>query len=232
MSGSTAPPCVGRPNFAWPPAHGIAALGLATEVAKLSDTERRSVIEWVAEDTAGGCRWASRSRAPRWPSRLRCYARPRRPGQAGRSFSRLLWGHTGRLRYIRFFGRVADAARISVGIQNAPAYMGRGLSAADFLELTRRHPNICLLKGEAPATEIAEVIALTQGRIPVFNGRGGLELTDNLRAGCAGLILAPERSIMPCACMSCSATAMNLAAELGYRDAAGDRVCHGSRWKP
>ncbi|RYE59709.1 MAG: hypothetical protein EOP20_04485, partial [Hyphomicrobiales bacterium] len=30
------------------------------------------------------------------------------------------------------------------------------------------------------------------GRVPVFNGRGGLELVDNLRAGCRGMILAPD----------------------------------------
>src|SRR5690606_17574845 len=32
----------------------------------------------------------------------------------------------------------------------------------------------------------------TEGALTVFNGRGGLELPDNLRAGCAGLIPAPE----------------------------------------
>ena len=36
------------------------------------------------------------------------------------------------------------------------------------------------------------MIAATEGKLAVFNGRGGLELTDILRAGCAGLIPAPE----------------------------------------
>ena len=34
-------------------AHGIAALGLGTEVKKLSAAERRLVMEWAAEDLAG-----------------------------------------------------------------------------------------------------------------------------------------------------------------------------------
>ena len=34
-------------------AHGMAVLGLATEVAKLSPAERRQVVEWAAEDLAG-----------------------------------------------------------------------------------------------------------------------------------------------------------------------------------
>ena len=33
--------------------HGIAALGLATEVAKLTELERRTIMDWAAEDTDG-----------------------------------------------------------------------------------------------------------------------------------------------------------------------------------
>ena len=33
---------------------------------------------------------------------------------------------------------------------------------------------------------------MTEGRLAVFNGRAGLELVDCLRAGCAGMIPAPE----------------------------------------
>ena len=34
-------------------AHGVAALGLATEVSKLSETERHDVMAWLAEDVGG-----------------------------------------------------------------------------------------------------------------------------------------------------------------------------------
>ena len=33
--------------------HGMAALGLATEVSKLTEAERRTIMDWTAEDTAG-----------------------------------------------------------------------------------------------------------------------------------------------------------------------------------
>ncbi len=94
--------------------------------------------------------------------------------------------------YIRFFGRVADAASIPVAIQNAPAYMGRGLTAAEIRELVTQHPNVRALKGEGSVVDIKSVIAATEGQLPVLNGRGGLELTDNFRIGCAGMILAPD----------------------------------------
>ena len=35
-------------------AHGVAVLGLATKVHKLSDTERRTLLDWVLEEI-GGC---------------------------------------------------------------------------------------------------------------------------------------------------------------------------------
>ncbi len=34
-------------------AHGVAVLGLATEVGKLSADERRTLIDWIAHDVAG-----------------------------------------------------------------------------------------------------------------------------------------------------------------------------------
>jgi len=40
--------------------------------------------------------------------------------------------------------------------------------------------------------DMAGVVEAIGDGVPVFNGRGGLELLDGLRAGCAGYILAPD----------------------------------------
>ena len=50
-------------------AHGVAVLGLATEVNKLSDAERRTLVDWVVEDLEGGGRSRSRWRRAAWTSR-------------------------------------------------------------------------------------------------------------------------------------------------------------------
>jgi 2-keto-3-deoxy-L-arabinonate dehydratase len=171
---------------------GMAALGLATEVSKLREAERRTIMDWMAEDVAG-----------RVPLAFTIY---------GNSVSEQIdqirhaenvkadWvilqppnvGSYAGIEYIRFFGRIADRTTLPVAIQNAPAYMGRGLSADDIRDLVTQHPNVRLLKGEGSVIEIQRVIAATEGRLPVLNGRGGLELTDNFRAGCTGMILAPD----------------------------------------
>jgi 4-hydroxy-tetrahydrodipicolinate synthase len=171
---------------------GMAALGLATEVSKLREAERRQIMDWVAEDVRG-----------RVPVAFTIYGNSVaeqvdlvRHAEAVKADWVILQppnvGSYAGIEYIRFFGRIADRTSLPVAIQNAPAYMGRGLSAAEIRDLVTQHPNIRLLKGEGPVVDIKSVIDATEGRVPVLNGRGGLELTDNFRAGCVGMILAPD----------------------------------------
>ena len=173
-------------------AHGMAVLGLATEVAKLTPAERRSVVEWAAEDLAG-----------RLPLAVTIFgATPEEQGEAVAHAA----AHGAVLAILQpprdpslgepglmdFFARVMDRAPIATGIQNAPEYLGVGLGPDSIAALARRCANFRVLKGEGPAVLIARVVDATEGKLAVFNGRGGLELPDNLRAGCAGMIPAPD----------------------------------------
>nr|WP_269144681.1 dihydrodipicolinate synthase family protein [Devosia faecipullorum] len=171
---------------------GIALLGLGTEVNKLSTDERRKVVDWVAEDVAG--------RVPL------CVTIAENSIHGQRDFARYAqdagaaWivlqppqvRGVGEAEYIRFFSGVADAVSVPFGIQNAPEYTGIGVSNAAIVELARRHANFRVLKGEGPALLIRRAIEETEGKLAVFNGRAGLELTDNIRAGCAGMIPGSE----------------------------------------
>ena len=172
-------------------ADAVGALGLATEVSKLGEAERRCIMDWTAEDVAG--------RVPVYftifgSSVGEQIAQVRHAERAGAAYVVLQPPPVGTFagaEYIRFYGRVADAAGIPVAIQNAPGYMGRGLTSEEIRDLVAAHPNVRAIKGEGPAVDIKGLIDTTQGRLPVLNGRGGLELTDNFRAGCTGMILAP-----------------------------------------
>ncbi|MGF7007566.1 dihydrodipicolinate synthase family protein [Aminobacter sp. BE322] len=172
--------------------HGMAALGLATEASKLSEAERRTVMDWIAEDTGGGVPLALTIFGASVTEQV---AQVRHAESVGADWLILqppMVGQFAATEYIRFFGRVADATDLPVAIQNAPAFMGRGLSSQEIADLVRQHPNIQLIKGEGPVTDIAGLVEATGGKLPIFNGRGGLELIDNLRIGCRGLILAPD----------------------------------------
>ncbi len=172
--------------------HGIAVGGLATETNKLSSAERRQLVEWAAEDIAGqvplsvtiaeanvaGQQTAARHAAEAGAAWL--VLQP--PPVKGASEAGL----------IRFYGAVADAAPLPVGIQNAPEYIGIGMSNAGFASLHRNHPNVSILKAEGPATYIDQLMRDTEGVFAIFNGRNGMELVDSLRAGCQGMIPGVE----------------------------------------
>ena len=171
-------------------AHGMAVLGLATEVAKLSPTERRLVVEWAAEDVAGRLPLAvtiygatpqaqqdAVAHAAGCGAALAILQPPRLPDLTEAALA-------------EFFGRVMARAAIPCGIQNAPEFLGIGLSPSAIAALARDQPSFIVLKGEGPATLIARTVAEVGARLAVFNGRGGLELPDNVRAGCAGMIPA------------------------------------------
>jgi 2-keto-3-deoxy-L-arabinonate dehydratase len=178
-------------------AHGMAVLGLATEVAKLTPAERRSVVEWAAADLGGRLPLAvtifgatpEEQRAAvahaAGEGAVLAILQPPRDASLGKA-------GLGEAGLIDFFADVMDRAPIVTGIQNAPEYLGIGLGPDGIAELSRRCANFRVLKGEGPAVLLARVVEATKGRLAVFNGRGGLELPDNLRAGCAGLIPAPD----------------------------------------
>ncbi|RDL47952.1 putative 2-keto-3-deoxy-galactonate aldolase YagE [Ensifer sp. M14] len=172
--------------------HGMAALGLATEASKLSEIERVEVMEWLAEDVGKSVPLGITIYGASVAEQIRQIGHADRVGADWLILQPPMIGAYSAREYMNFFGRVADAATLPVAIQNAPALMGRGLNADDIQELVARHPNIRLIKGEGPVVDIAHLIEVTGGRLPVFNGRGGLELPDNLRIGCKGMILAPD----------------------------------------
>ena len=171
-------------------AQGVAVLGLGTEVSKLSDHERRTLVEWVADELAGRLPMVVTVNAPSIEAQVEFSRFARRQGAAwvilqpppGRDLAEEF--------LIRFFGAVADQLDFPVAIQNAPEYLGVGLCPEGINTLRRQHPNFRILKGEGPAITIRRFVEATDGELPIFNGRGGLELTDNLRAGCAGMIPA------------------------------------------
>lgn len=171
---------------------GIAALGLATETAKLSTDERRQVMDWLAEDVDGACPMAITIAEPTVEGQI-AFAREAARARAGWIILQPPPAQPlSEIEYMRFFGRVADASPLPVAIQNAPGLIATSLSVDGLHTLHRNHPNVALLKGEASAVDIAHLIAATEGAFRVLNGRGGLELPDNLRAGCVGMIPAPD----------------------------------------
>ncbi|MGL6209494.1 MAG: dihydrodipicolinate synthase family protein [Paracoccaceae bacterium] len=168
-------------------ASGVACLGLATEAHKLGLSERRAVVDWVIADVGGRLPVAVTIADGNVPDMIASarhaeaagaawlILQPPRPPASGADL-------------IEFFAAVAASTNLPCAIQNAPEFLGLGLCASELLALNARQPNVTVVKGEAAATIIAEVVQELAGRMTVMNGRAGLELTDNYRAGVVGMI--------------------------------------------
>lgn len=168
-------------------ASGVAVLGLGTEVGKLSRVEQRQIVGWVATDLRGrlplAVTVADGNVADMMDSAHFAVGagaawlilQPPRPPITGAQL-------------VDYFGAVAAAVDCPIAIQNAPDYLGVGLTAAELLSLNEAHPHVCVVKAESSAVSVATLIDKVGTRMAVFNGRAGLELTDNFRAGVAGMI--------------------------------------------
>lgn len=199
-------------------AHGVAVLGLATEVAKLDEAERRTLVEWVAEDLDGRLPLAVTVFGD-LPEKQVAFGRF--AGSCGAQWLILQPPRSlgpGDAAPLRFFGAIMGQLDLPLAIQNAPEYLGVGLSAAGIAQLVRDHANFTVLKGEGPVLAIREVIERTAGALAVFNGRAGLELTDNLRAGCAGMIPGMDFVDRQSRVFDLMRTGDNAAAETLYRE--------------
>ncbi len=171
---------------------GIAALGLATEVAKLSFAERCRVIDWTAEDVNGRAALGFTISGPSVAEQVALL----RVAEQARADWLVLQppqvGNYSAAEYIAFFSRVMAETDLPCAIQNAPQYLGRGLSDHDIDTLRRRHANFRIIKAEATADDAARLKAMAGEGFRVFNGRGGLQMIDCLAAGCDGFLLAPD----------------------------------------
>jgi 2-keto-3-deoxy-L-arabinonate dehydratase len=171
---------------------GIVVLGLATEVAKLSERERLDVIAWAAQDVAGRVPLGVTVYGNSIPSQLQLLNDAEAAGADWLVLQPPSVGSYDGSELLRGLGRLADAASVPVAIQNAPVLMGRGLTPEGIATLTAAHPNITHLKGEMPVVQLRRVIEACGDRLLVLNGQAGLEMIDSLRAGCQGFVLAPD----------------------------------------
>ena len=173
-------------------AHGIAVMGLATEVGKLDVNERRRVIEWVGEDINGRVPYAVTVGEGSVSGQIEFVKAAQAVGADWAILQPPAIGGVPESEYVRFLGDVADKAEIPLAVQNAPGLMATSLSNSGLKELNRQHPNVCLLKGEGPATYLKQLMDDTDGAFDIFGGMAGIQFPDSLRAGCVGMIPAAD----------------------------------------
>ncbi len=173
-------------------AHGIAVMGLATEVGKLDVNERRQVIDWVGDDIAGRVPYAVTVGEGSVPGQIAFVKAAKAAGANWVILQPPAIQGVPEIEYVRFLGAVADQSDLPVAVQNAPGLMATSLSNGALKTLNRQHSNVCLLKGEGPATYLRQLMDDTEGVFDIFGGIAGIQFPDSLRAGCVGMIPASD----------------------------------------
>jgi 4-hydroxy-tetrahydrodipicolinate synthase len=172
--------------------HGIGVLGLASEVNKLSTAERQMLMEWVAEDIDRAVPLAVTVAETSVGGQVEFVKAAAAIGAQWVILQPPPVKHVDESSLVRFFGAVADASPIPIAIQNAPDYLGIGLSHGGIRDLHRNHANFTIIKLEATAVAIARLLDAVDGALDVFNGRDGIEMLDSIRAGAVGIIPGGE----------------------------------------
>ena len=176
--------------------HSIAVLGLATETNKLNLIARRTLLDWVAEDVADRLPLSVTVAEPSVSGQREFVSAAAAAGASWVILQPPPVRGVGEADLVRFVSAVAEASPVPVGLQVAPEHLGIDLSASGLAALARDCPNLQVLKFELSPLAVAKVVAATNDAFDIFNGNAGREVTDNLRAGCVGIIPGCEAADM------------------------------------
>ena len=197
-------------------AAGVAVLGLGTEVHKLGREERERAVGWTIEAAGGRLPVAVTIAGGPEPDMIDAARRAEAAG-AGWLLLQPPPPPCPGPDLVARFAAVAAAVGCPVAIQNAPEFLGLGLSADELAALGRGSANVAAVKAECSAVAAGDLVDALGGRLAVLNGRAGLELTDNLRAGAAGMIPGIETADHQVACARAMAAGDEAEADALYR---------------
>ncbi len=169
--------------------NGIACLGLATEVNKLSINEKIKIIELVSKYCPEDFVKATTIQA----STLKDYKTLIEVAKSNKTdwiiLQPLLKKNINDDDCYNFFLSILPETKgFLTGIQNAREYIGIGLNPQQVKKLYNKFNNFRAIKGEASSVIIKEEIKNYPKDLIVFNGRGGQEILDNLNVGCKGIV--------------------------------------------
>ncbi len=164
--------------------HGL-GIALASEVFKLSESERDLVLKTVVEQVNGRVKVVMNTGAPGTDLAVQYSQRAQELGaDAVMVLPPTFMPVTGR-EVREYFRRISDAISIPIFMQDtATSPIPASLAA----QICQESENACYLKAENPPTptRVAEAKALAGDRLIVFGGAGGNFLLEELRRGAVG----------------------------------------------
>jgi 4-hydroxy-tetrahydrodipicolinate synthase len=169
--------------------NGFTALGVTSEVARLTDAERDRVLDAVLARVNGRVPVVAGTTADGLRT---CIDYTRRAKNAGASAVMISPPRMPKINsdaVAKHFAEVASAVDIPIIVQDYPPISGYAMEAALLARIARDVPAARTIKLEDPPTpfKTARILEQTMGiPIAIFGGLGGLFLLEELMAGAAG----------------------------------------------
>lgn len=168
---------------------GFTALGVTSEVARMTEAERAQVLETVLEAVAGRVPVVAGTSA----EGLRpCIEYSRRAAAAGAAALMVSPPRLPKLNseaVLAHYRALAEAVDREIVVQDYPPISGFTMEAPLLARIAREVPRARVIKLEDPPTppKIARILALGEGvPLRIFGGLGGVFLFEELLAGGAG----------------------------------------------
>src|SRR5712692_3807055 len=169
--------------------NGFTALGVTSEVARLTDAERDAVLDTVVTHVNGRVPVVAGTTAEGLRT---CIDYTRRAKTAGASAVMISPPRMPKINsdaVARHFAEVAAAVDIPIIIQDYPPISGYAMEPALLARMARDVPAARTIKLEDPPTPFKTTRILEQAKgldVRIFGGLGGVFLLEELMAGAAG----------------------------------------------
>jgi len=167
---------------------GLTALGVAGEAHKLTEAERRRVVELTIDTVADRVPVVVGASRESTEATIEACRDAERAGAAGVMIAPPTFVQPGAA-LTRHFARISEATTLPITLQDFPPVNGVTLGPADMAGLVEAAPTIVTVKLEDPPTpqRIAQLVELLGDRdVSIVGGAGGLYLLDELRRGARG----------------------------------------------
>lgn len=168
---------------------GFTALGVTSEIARLTDAERDAVLDTIVGHVNGRVPIVAGTTAEGLRTCIDYTRRAQRAGAAAVMISppRMLKINSDAV--ARHFAEVAAAVDIPLIVQDYPPISGYAMEASLLARIAREVPAARTIKLEDPPTpfKTARILEQTSGLdLKIFGGLGGVFLLEELMAGAAG----------------------------------------------
>jgi len=169
--------------------NGLTALGVTGEVARLTETERQTVLEAVNEHVNGRVPVVAGTTADGLRTCIEYSRKAREAGSASVMISPPRMSKLNSDAVVRHFAAVAEAVDIDIIVQDYPPISGFTMEPALLARIAREVPRARTVKLEDPPTpfKTSRILEAAQDLdVRILGGLGGVFLLEELMAGAAG----------------------------------------------